>query len=57
MDDKVFKLLVDEIRENRKELKDLRETVTGLKIKFGIIAGIFGLIGGKLSSLLGFLGK
>jgi hypothetical protein len=46
MDDKLTQLILDEIKENRREVRRLREDVTSLKVKFGMIAVGFGFIGG-----------
>lgn len=67
MDD-MTKLILDEVKENRKEISKLRaETmkemggmrtdVTSLKVKFGMIAVIFGFLGGFIKPIaLMFLG-
>ncbi len=51
MDD-ITKLILDEIKENRKQVQGLREDVTSLKVKFGMIAVVFGFLGGFIKPLL-----
>lgn len=64
--DKMFELLLEELRLLRVEIKDLRSDLYGeleksnkdisaLKTRFMIVAISMGLAGGKLSSLLPFL--
>lgn len=48
-------LLIEEIRQNRKEIKELRKEVWSLKSRFAIIAITMGLAGGKISAFLPFL--
>jgi len=55
MENQNFTILMEEIREIRKEIKELRNDVWSLKTRFAIIACTFGLAGGKLSSMLPFL--
>lgn len=50
MDD-ITKMILDEIKENRKEVSRLREDVTSLKVKFGMIAVVFGFLGGFIKPL------
>jgi len=45
MSDKVQDIILHEVRLNRKEIHDLREDVVSLKVKFGIIAIVFGFVG------------
>ena len=45
MDDTLKDLIITEVRENRKEISKLRNEITGLKVKFGMIATIFGIVG------------
>lgn len=45
MQDKTQEILLYEIRELRKDVKELQKITTGLKVKFGTIAVIFGVIG------------
>lgn len=64
--DKMFELLLEELRLLRTELKDMRQEFHGeldaakkdinaLKTRFMLVAISMGLAGGKLSALLPFL--
>jgi len=55
MDD-ITKMILTEIKENRKEVSRLREDVTSLKVKFGMIAVIFGFLGGFIKPAIMFFG-
>lgn len=48
-------LLLEEIRQNRKEIQELRKEVWALKSRFMAIAIAMGLAGGKLSQFVPFL--
>ena len=55
-DDKAMvELLVQEVRLNRQEIKELRKEIWTLKTRFALIAMTLGVAGGKLSSFLPFL--
>lgn len=45
-------LILDEIRENRREIKELRKEVWTLKTKFAVIALTMGIAGGKAGHFL-----
>jgi hypothetical protein len=53
--DQMTSLLLEEIRQNRKEIQELRKEVWSLKARFVAIAVAMGLAGGKLSQFLPFL--
>lgn len=53
--DQMTDLLLEEIRQNRKEIQELRKEVWALKSRFVAIAVAMGLAGGKLSQILPFL--
>lgn len=59
MDDgkNVVDILLYEIREIRKEVHDLKETVTTLKVKIGVASGFFGVIGGVVVKVLEYISK
>lgn len=48
-------LLLQEIRQNRKEIQELRKEVWALKSRFMAIAIAMGVAGGKISQLVPFL--
>lgn len=48
----VEEILLHEVREMRREIKSLDNTVTTLKVKFGMIALFAGFIGSFLKPIL-----
>ena len=48
-------ILLEEIRQNRKEIQSLKKDIWILKSRFMMIAVTMGLAGGKLSTILPFL--
>jgi len=54
-EDKLMDVLLEEVRLNRSEIKELRKDISVLKARFAIIAVLMGIAGGKASALLPFL--
>ncbi len=52
MDKDVQDILLYEIRQTRKEVKSLENTVTTLKVKFGMIALFAGFIGSYIKPFI-----
>jgi len=52
--DKMVELLLEEVRLNRKEIKELRKELWTLKTRFAMIAVTMGVAGGKVSQFLPF---
>lgn len=45
--------LLEELKEIRKEQRDMIVTMTTLKVKLGVISAVFGLLGGYITKKLG----
>jgi len=50
----MVELLLEEVRLNRKEIKELRKELWTLKTRFAMIAVTMGVAGGKVSQFLPF---
>ena len=55
MDKDVQDIILYELRELRKEVTKIDTTVTTLKVKFGVMAAIFGVVGGSIKPMLVWL--
>jgi hypothetical protein len=53
--EKLVELLLDEVRLNRKEIKELRAEIWALKTRFALIAMTLGVAGGKVAQFIPFL--
>lgn len=62
MSEQIHDILISEIRELRKEISTVREKMVethmiahSLKVKWGLISGIFGSVGGAITLILGIV--
>lgn len=52
--DQMTDLLLEEIRQNRKEIQELRKEVWALKARFMLIAVTMGIAGGNIGQMFPF---
>lgn len=50
MDDKAWQLLIKDIDEMKSDIKEVKESVSGLKMKMATFSTMFGLIGAYIKS-------
>jgi len=53
--ERMLDVVLDEVRMNREEIKELRKEISTLRTRFAVVAVSLGLAGGKLSTFLPFL--
>lgn len=51
-DTKLVDLLIEEIRSLKTEVKEVREAIHAVKLKFAVLAALFGVLGGKAGTLV-----
>ena len=51
----IAELLLDEVRLNRQEIKELRKEIWSLKTRFAVIALAMGIAGGKAGQMVSML--
>ena len=54
-DDKLLEVILEELREVRTDIKELRKEQSTLKTRFMMVAITMGVAGGKLSAIFPFL--